>query len=463
MDFQKLARVVAILFLIFAFGFRAYSLIYSSIGFDEAGLAYVAQGISGGGQLYIDYFDHKPPLIHYLTAAAFNFVQPTTFSIKLLALIFDIALILSVFLVAKKLSNATYGLFAAVLMSAYNFKLVPNTETLMVLFGVWAFYFYIKSQEKRKPANFYLFVTGICIAIAIWFKQPAIFFYFSILIHIIYLRYKKQINTNGLFKEILMLTLGVLIISLPLLSYFLIKIGPSLLYSLIQFNLIFKGSSPRIFQLAKGLSILIFYLGYLLVVILSNLNIKSNKKEVLSTLIIFNIANLIFLLISPEIFYQHFFQLAPFTILLAIYCAFSSNQKFNKMILITMLFGLILLSLSSLEDTARDISSGNAAQLKAFMSYLASNVPKNSTFFSDNPVYTFLGGYKLNQPLVGAAPSLNSVFNYKFICTEDYLVLTHRQKYFSPQVQTCIKNNFILMKRFDNVGESFAEVYKSKK
>src|SRR3989344_4452197 len=394
--------LIAIIILTFATGFKVMSMFNSPLGFDEAGIVYIAKEISQGKALYLDYFDHKPPLMHYLLALIYSIIPISTFAIKLLAFIFDTALLGTIFLVSKKLIDKNYAFLASALYGVYNLSLSLNTEIIMTILGLWAFFFYIKALESDKIDNFNLFTSGIFIAIAIWFKQSALFFYIPIVAHLFYLKYKQKIQKSQLINSILLLTLGVLIISIPLLSFFLFKAGTEFFYAIIKFNLQFKASSSRILQIGKGIGILISSLG----IIIGFISLKMADKKV------------------------------------------------RTFMFIALLITILTISLSAIEIKARE--SNNQRQV---LDYLLETIPWEAKFFSDNPVYTLLGNYHLSQPLVHVAPSFASVFNYSFICNQDYLVLTHRQKYLSQDVKQCIKSNFTLLKRFENVGESFVEIY----
>ena len=447
--------LIAIIVLTFATGFKILSMFNSQLGFDEAGIVYIAKEISQGKALYLDYFDHKPPLMHHLLALIYSVIPISAFTIKLLAFIFDTALLGTIFLMSKKLLDKNYAFLASSLYSVYNLSLSLNTEIIMTILGLWAFFFYVKALESDKIDNFNLFISGIFIAIAIWFKQSALFFYIPIVAHLFYLKYKQKIQKSQLINNILLLTLGVLIISIPLLSFFLFKAGTEFFYAIIKFNLQFKASSSRILQIGKGIGILLSSLGIIYAISLANIKeLIKDKKEIASAIISFNIFILIFIFIGQEIFYQHFFQLIPFAIMLGFISLKLADKKVRTFMFIALLITILTISLSAIEIKARE--SNNQRQV---LDYLLETIPWEAKFFSDNPVYTLLGNYHLPQPLVHVAPSFASVFNYSFICKQDYLVLTHRQKYLSQDVKQCIKSNFTLIKRFDNVGESFVEVY----
>ena len=90
----------------------------------------------------------------------------------------------------------------------------------------------------------------------------------------------------------------------------------------------------------------------------------------------------------------------------------------------------------------------------------------NDKIFSANPVYPFLLGKPNSYKVPSLAPSFASVFDLSDFCEKseewDYLILSHRKKYIDEEELSCALNNFDLEKSFDNVGESYVEVWKSK-
>jgi 4-amino-4-deoxy-L-arabinose transferase-like glycosyltransferase len=461
MKLEKFFNILAILLIIFSLCFKIYTLNNSIVGFDEAGTAYIANEMSSGKMLYLDYFDHKSPFMHYALSLAFKLIEPTQLSIKLIALFFDIFLLICIYLVARLLV-LRYALLSAAIYSVLNLNLSLNAEVIVAAFGLLATLFYTKSiTGKNTQLN--LFIAGLLIAVAIWFKQPAAVFYLAIIAHLVYLKYQNQITKSELIRNIAIFTAGVLALSIPLLVYFLYKVGFYFLYAILKFNTEFTGSSSRIIQMGKGLNILLFNFGFMIAVILASITSIMQKKEKISSLfLIICLFTIGFIFFGQEIFYQHFFQLAPFIIILTAYSLTYLDEKARTLAIIILLIGALSISLVALEDKAREIKSGQIEKYDEVFMYLENEVPKNASFFADNPIYTFVGQYKLNQPLVGCAPSFNSVFNYSFICNLSYLVLTHRQNYLSEDEKSCIKDNYVLLKRFDNVGESFVEIWKLK-
>lgn len=463
--YEKLILYFSLAVIVFALIMKIFLISHSVIGFDEAGTSYIAKEIASGKSLYIDYFDHKPPFMHYLLSLFYLFIEPTNFNIKLIALIFDSLLLLTIFFVSMEFTDRIHSLLAAAAYSVYNLSLSLNTEIIMSVFGLIGFLFYSKALKKDNLANFNLFVAGIMIAIAIWFKQSAVFFYLPIVLHIGYMRYKKQISTDSMIKSASLFTLGVLVVSVPLLSYFLYAVGKEFLYAIIFFNLEFEAASSGIFQLGKGLNILLSSMGFLMAIIIPFILFNKEKKGAdkrITALLFMNILILFFIMISPEIFYQHFFQVFPFAILLTVISIYKSGFEKKKIMISILFIGILAISLASLELNARQLRENPLEKNQEIMDYLNQNVPVDSSFFSDNAIYTLLGDYSLREELVNIAPAFASVYEYSFICDKDYLVLTHRQGFLSEKTKECINNNFVIKKRFDGIGESYVEILESK-
>jgi len=458
MKIDKWIKVFSLVILVFAFGFKIYMIFNSQLGFDEAGVSYIAKEMVNGKSLYIDYFDHKPPFMHYLLSIFFRIGEVSVEYIKFISLLFDTALLASIFFVTSRVLGRKYGLISAAVYSVFNLSLNMSTEIMMAVFGLWALFFYIKALNKKSFVNNYLFISGIFVAVAIWFKQSAVFFYIPLIAHMILLRRRGDVKKKDSIMGIILFTLGVLIVSVPLLSLFLLKVGPDFFYSIIGFNLEFDASSSRILQIGKGLNILLFYFGALVAVSLLEIK-KLWRDEKGSLLILFNIFILGFIFLGQEIFYQHFFQFIPFILLSAFMTIRNSEDKVKILALLIILISVLSISLVAIEGKVREIKSGELERYDEVLEFLGNNIPQDSKFFSDNTIFTLLGDYAIEEELVGVAPSFASVFDYDFICRKDYLVLTHRQKWLDGDVLECIDDQFNLERTFEDVGESFVEIY----
>ncbi len=470
-NLQNILIFILILIILFSISIKIFLLFNQPIGFNEGGLATIARGINGGKKLYIDLFEHKPPLAHYLLSFMFKITRTNTFSTHLLALILDIVLLLSIFFIAKKLYNLKVALLISALYSVLVRGVSYDIEIPMTLFGLIGIFLYIISFEKKN--KFWpLFLSGFFIAVSVWFKQPGIFFFVAILIHQLFLIYKKEIKFKNSLKQFYIIIAGILVLSLPLLSYFIYMAGlHNFLYSIFVFNLKFSGSTSRIFQIGKFIRIFLFYFGIFLAITLSYKK-EIFKEEYPRKNLLFGILTIIlilFFLVNKEIFYNHLHQLIPFILLLSLSPLYlKPNDKTKKLILIILIVFTFSLFFQNLEGAARiyrDKAFNDQSKVGLF---IKNNFSKNLTFFSDSPQYYFLSDFRPCSKYFLLAPSFNSVFDYSFLCSEnssdiDFMLLTHRKKYLDSKTLLCIKLNFQLIRRFENTGESYVEIWQRKK
>jgi len=68
--------------------------------------------------------------------------------------------------------------------------------------------------------------------------------------------------------------------------------------------------------------------------------------------------------------------------------------------------------------------------------------------------------------LAKCGSSIVSVFDFSDFCDYssklDYIIFTHRKKYLGEENIECIKQKFVLQKRFENIGESYVEIWRRK-
>jgi len=436
------------------------SLIFSPfIDFDESGLGLMAKAILDGKIPYHDFFDHKPPFAYYSLAIFFKLFGISSQNILVMAFIFDIALILSIFFLIRKLYDSKTALIAAAICSILISTSHFNTDIPMALFGVLGISCYLFSFKQNK--NLFLFLSGVFIAISLWFKQPGIMFFFAIVVHQLYLYYKKDISFKDSLKSSSIVLLGLLGISLPLFAYFMIKTSGGFFYDIIIFNVLFKGSTSRLFTMGKLLELIFLNFGYLLAIILFSFPELKAKDEKTSFYLISSILIFLFFAANKEIFSAHLNLALPIVILLVSSSLFHV-EKLRKPIMIIIIIFILSLSLLSLESAARTRLSGISNKQVQISSYLTS-IPENATIFSDSPEYYFLGNKKVLYKVPGLAPSYKSVFDFSDFCDfankTDFLIFTHRIAYLPESQRACINQSFTLIKRFDNVAESYVEIY----
>ncbi len=425
-------------------------------GFDEMGISYIAEEITHGKSLYTDYFDHKPPLMHYSLAIFFTFFSLTPIAIFSISFLFDLILLVSIFFVGRKLYGSHYGLLAAALYSVFNSNLSLNTEIILATLGILAWSIYHDYRKNSKTHS--LFLCGTLIGISLWFKQSGLMFYIPLVLHSIFLGVRNK-NARQSIKEFTLITLGVLLVSIPLLSLMLYSVGSYFIYSIISFNFQFSASTPQLFQIGKALLISLQLFGVLGAVIIAGVHSR-NKDKSDSSIYWMIVAIWLFIITSKEVFFQHFFQLIPFIIIASIGVVKKSSSKIQFALCLILIISSAIFLAHGLEQVTRTHLSGEFDKQREVSAYINQTIPKDASIFSDSPTYAILSNRAINNKLIHIAPSFASVFDYSFMCSEDYLVLTHRQKFLKKDVQDCIKNNFTIEKEFKDIGESYVSVYK---
>jgi len=468
MKFKNKIILIPILVIIFMLSIKLFLLFNSNLGFNEAVYKYIADQINQGKLPYKDIFDHKSPLVYYSLACFFKIFGSSTINMHILALIFDIFLMLTIFLITKKIYNIEIAIYSSALYSVFINFVYYDTEIPMTLFGLLGVFLYLLALEKNK--YLYLFFSGILLAISVWFKQPGILFFISVMIHLIFLVYKKQLKFKQAGKNLYFIIAGSFVFSLPLLSYFIYSLGfKTFFYHIITFNIKFSGSTSRILQIGKLFQILIFNFGVLFAIILAfyknlakeNYPCKNKFFIILLTIL------LLFFLANKEIFFNHLIQLVPFVILLSVSSLLLIREKkIKKFIIILLIIVMLNFSLITLESVARKVRDKTYKQQEIVVSYIKQNISEKARVFSDSAIYYTLTNFSCSYKVCFLAPSVASVFSFDDFCNYireiDYLFLTHRKKYLGEKNLKCIEDKFILQKKFDNVDESYVEIWKRK-
>jgi 4-amino-4-deoxy-L-arabinose transferase-like glycosyltransferase len=144
---------------------------------DEAGYSVIANEIIDGGRPYIDAVDRKPPLLFWTYAALFKVAGKYNWmALHVLSLIWTLATMAGLYVIAKQLFDRETGLIAALLYSVFqpwaNYKnLAFNGELVMNLAIVWAWAIGLRRSPSRSRPE--LFPAGALLGAAFLLKQPA--------------------------------------------------------------------------------------------------------------------------------------------------------------------------------------------------------------------------------------------------------------------------------------------------
>lgn len=211
------SNLILISILVVSFFIRLPSLLEPLSITDESIYLTIGQKIVRGGILYLDAFDHKTPLIYYLTAAVIKLFGPSFWSFRFTLLIWALVTLVVFYFLGKKL----FGQKIALVATAF-FSLLINTplfegntvngEILMALPIVLGMLLGL----NRK-----FFLSGICFSIAFLFKVPAIFD-FAALVFFICLSFDRK-GIKSILRNILKLALGFSIPFLFTIAFFATK------------------------------------------------------------------------------------------------------------------------------------------------------------------------------------------------------------------------------------------------
>jgi hypothetical protein len=138
---------------------------------DEAVYLTVARQVARGDLLYVDIFDHKPPLLYYLTAGSIAVFGPSVAAIKILAMAAAAGTLISVYVLGRRLMNKAAALIAVAVLS---FLITPTwlegnvagSEILMILPTCIGMLLGLRRQ---------FFLAGCCFSLAFLLKGPAVF------------------------------------------------------------------------------------------------------------------------------------------------------------------------------------------------------------------------------------------------------------------------------------------------
>lgn len=160
----------------------------------------------------ISFHDH-PPLVFLIQHFFFNIFGVSNFSLRLPFVLAGIASVYLVYLIAKEMFGYRTGIIASLLLAVSTFHVwisrIGLQESIVILFSLLSFYYFIQSFDKDKHWRW-----GIFLGLAILSKYTALILLPIFFIY--FLVYKKEIFTNQKFW--LAISLVVFILS-PIFIY----------------------------------------------------------------------------------------------------------------------------------------------------------------------------------------------------------------------------------------------------
>lgn len=213
-----------------------------------------AKKIILGGVPYLDFWDHKPPLVHFLYALVLKLCGFTNYrALNYVTLGFSLVSTVFVFLIAYTITgrqraagliSLLYPILANII--ACRDAVNPNTEIYMETCALIGLYSALQATLSGRKTAFML--SGIWIAIACAFKQPA-----AVSIGVVFflqlVEFFKSKNWRQFLLSFLLFSTGFLFVWMIIVFYFYLNNALSdFLFQCSTFNAIYSSTIP-----AKGI------------------------------------------------------------------------------------------------------------------------------------------------------------------------------------------------------------------
>ncbi len=185
----------------------------------------VGKSILSGHVPYRDLLDHKGPLLHFLHALAAIISYRSFLGVYLLEIIacsIFLAISRKIMNLYRKNSSTLWILIlAAVVYSSKSFCQGDSAEELCLPLVTLCLYYVIKSIRLQKDITAReAILIGITSGIVFWVKYTLLGIYFGLLIAYTIVKYREK-KVVKLVQTLLYVLVGVIIVSVPILLYFL--------------------------------------------------------------------------------------------------------------------------------------------------------------------------------------------------------------------------------------------------
>jgi len=199
-------KYIFLLFLVLLFGFIVrLPLHFQPLDNDEGMFAYFAF-YSKGERFYADTPFLKLPGIIFIYRFLDNFFPGSIISFRAAGTFLLFMAILSLYGFGNLLLDRRVGILSAVIFSflpnLFSLRSPANTEYFMMPFTVFSYFLFLLYLKKEK--EYLLALSGLCLGVAVFFKQPAffegLFLCIWILLKNLNLK-KKKLNIKSVIKE----------------------------------------------------------------------------------------------------------------------------------------------------------------------------------------------------------------------------------------------------------------------
>lgn len=200
--------------------------LFDFLGYDSPIFKTMGKFMADGLTPYKDFFDHKGPMILLIEWIGYG-ITKSDYTLMLLQAIFLTASLCGVFKIARLFLNKNKSILLtfATLLGCYLYMLGQGgnmVEEWILPFIVWSTYFAVKFfAYKESEHNYkYSILYGITIAFAAFSRlTDAIPVVITVIVIFVFLL--KQKAWANIFKNILMILVGMLIITIPIVIWFI--------------------------------------------------------------------------------------------------------------------------------------------------------------------------------------------------------------------------------------------------
>lgn len=244
----------------FLFFCSKMSLLYPTNDWSDVNVYFnVAKGMLDGRILYTEVFDHKGPLI-FLIYALGAFISSSTFiGVFLILFIFWSLFAISIYSMARIYLPSLYSLLVTsiciYLSTSYLWMGGSAEEFILIFEGISLFLFFKFFTDRAVKHNPYaMAVHGVLVASVFFIKLSIILFWFFPLLGIfLYLLFNKQYK--NILVNLLGFFIGVAIVSLPILLYFVYHDAFREAYHVyIELNKQYSSSDDYLYLITNGFS-----------------------------------------------------------------------------------------------------------------------------------------------------------------------------------------------------------------
>ena len=233
-------------------------------GRDNGVFLYGGQQILQGKVPYLDFWDHKGPLIHYINALGLFLGSGSRWGVWGLEFLFLVFAGWGVFHIARDqwggisaliaLAAWSYGVFVG--GSYYHFHDSNYTETYSLLFNVLSVYIWIKALRSPKNDWHYILI-GILAGFSFLLRPNNIGVHAAIVLTVVIDGFKSK-SFGALIRKLVLLGVGGSVILIGCALYFLmLNAVPELMDSVIVYNMDYRhsGISSMLEIAGKGFSV----------------------------------------------------------------------------------------------------------------------------------------------------------------------------------------------------------------